>query len=224
MKKKTVNGKKNLIYIRYWFPVVTVVILLLLMCVPCLRFTTADGGTGEAISMGELMRNSWDQVRAYLFGGGTQKDAGTVHFARGVLIALIAFWFLFFLAACVSLYVLIYAFRYFRNPDSRGTENLVFMTLMPNRAVVCIGQALIFPLLCFPHFLLLMYDSILHYPVKLSFTFPEPLIFGVILYVAGVVLTVVSAPRESALGWNPFTKRLSLTDDNDGYDEDDCDD
>ena len=212
------SGRRALIYVRYLFPVAMLLLLLLLMQIPCLRYTTADTGAQEAISFAELAGNSWDQVRSYIFGSGGEKDANNLYFSKVVFATLIVFWILYFLAFAFAVYTAIEAFRHFREPGRQTFGRILFMTLMPNRVVYCLTQLLFLPLLFFPHVIILFYENILHYHVVLTVTFPEPMVFGVIFYLALVILTAVSAGSEQALGMNPFAGRRPDFADDDGND------
>ena len=208
------NSSKKLIYIRYIFPVALIVLSFLLMLVPCYSYTTADTGAQASISLCELLDNARVEVCKYLFETTGSRDAGTMAFSRTVLGLLIGFSVLFATAAVASVYVLISAIRYFKNPEDRSTARILFITFFPNRIVTFAVQALIFPMLAFPRIMVLLYENILQYHVTLSLSFPDPLILAFALYVASIVLSVMSASRETAQGMNPFSRPgLSMTDD-----------
>ena len=214
------NSRKKLVYVRYLFPIAAIVLTFLLMLVPCYSYTTADTGRQEAISLCELLDNSRMQVCEYLFETTGTRDNATLYFSRVVLGLVIGLSVLFAIATAAVVYIAISAFRYFKDPEDRGNARILFITLVPNRAVGLVLQALCFPLLAFPHVMLLLYDKILHYHVELTLTFPDPLILAGILYAASIVLSIVSASRESGLRMNPFARRkpTALRED-DGEDE-----
>ena len=201
------TSSKKLVYIRYLFPVVAMVLTFLLMLVPCYSYTTAETGAQEAISLCELLDNSRVQVCDYLFERAGTKDAATVSFSKTVLGLLVALSLLFALATISVVYILISALRYFKHPDDRTNARILFITLVPNRIVGFVLQALCFPLLAFPHLMILLYSKILHYQVALTLTFPDPLILAAVLYAATIVLSIVSASRETVLRMNPFSRR-----------------
>ena len=60
MKKST---QKGFVYFRYILPVAVTLIMLCLMLVPVYMYNTA-GKLGASVSLGELLENSWDTVRA----------------------------------------------------------------------------------------------------------------------------------------------------------------
>lgn len=215
------NSRKKLVYIRYIFPVVAIVLTFLLMLVPCYSYTTADTGQQESISLCELLDNARVQVCEYLFEKTGTKDAATVSFSKTVLGLMIGLSVLFAVATAAVVYILISAVRYFKNPEDRGNARILFITLIPNRTVGLVLQALCFPLLAFPHIMTLLYEKILHYYVTVTLTFPDPLILAAVLYVASIVLSIVSAVREPALHMNPFAHRKStaVIDSEDGEDE-----
>lgn len=207
------NSKKKLIYIRYAFPVVAIVLTFLLMLVPCYSYTTADTGRQEAISLCELLDNSRLSTCDYLFEKTGTKDHATLSFSRTVLGLICGLSVLFAFATAATVYILVSALRYFKNSEDHGNARILFITLIPNRTVGFLLQLLVFPLLAFPHIMVLLYDKILHVQVELTLTFPDPLILTAVLYLASVALSFVSASHEPGLHMNPFARRKPQTED-----------
>lgn len=205
-KERKQRFRRGWIRFRYLFPLAAILLTAATLFIPCLRFTTADTGTGEAISVAELMKNAWDQVRTYLFATAEQQEA-TVAFSQSVLITLIVLWLLFLLGTAATVWVTIGAFRHFSDPEGSGTDRILFRTVFPNRIVACVYRGLTLPLLLFPRILVLFYENILHYTVLLNLTFPEPIIFGGILFLAELVLVAVFSPMETVANMNPYRKR-----------------
>ncbi len=201
------NSKKKLVYIRYIFPVVAILLTFVLMLVPCYSYTTADTGAQEAISLLELADNARMQVCDYLFERTGTKDEANLYFSKLVLGLLVGFSVLFAVAFAATVYILVSAIRYFKKPDDIDTPRLLFVTLIPNRIVGFVLQALVFPLLAFPRLMVLIYEKVLHYHVELALTFPDPLILGAVLYIGSIVLSCMSASHEAGLRMNPFSRR-----------------
>lgn len=212
------NSKKKLVYFRYFFPTVAILLTFLFMLVPCYSYTTADTGAQEAISLCELLDNSRVQVCDYLFERAGTKDQANLYFSKLVLGLIVGFSLLFAIGFAATVYILISALRYFKNPDDLGNARLLFITLIPNRTVGFVLQALVFPMLAFPRLMVLIYEKVLHYHVELALTFPDPLILGTVLYVASIVLSCISASHEGGLHMNPFSRRKPSAVD-DGEDE-----
>lgn len=198
------NSGEKLIYIRYLFPILAVCLTFLLIFLPCYSYTTADAGKQEAISLYVLMDNARIQVCEYLFETMGMRDAAMISFSKIVLGLLVGLWALFAISLAAVVYILISAQRYFKNPDDRGTARILFITLIPNRIVGFALQALCLPLLALPHWMVLLYDKILHIQVALDLTFVDPLILAAILYAISIVLSIVSASRETVYTMNPF--------------------
>ena len=207
------NSKKKLVYVRYIFPVAAILLSFLLMLIPCYSYTTADTGKQAAISLLELVDNARLQVCDYLFERVGTKDQANLYFSKLVLGLIVGFFVLFAVALASAVYTLISALRYFKNPDVLDNKRLLFVTLIPNRAVGFALQALALPLLAFPHLMVLIYEKVLHYHVTVTLTFPDPLIFGALLYVASIVLSAISATHEGGLHMNPFSRRKPVPSD-----------
>ena len=201
------NSKKKLVYVRYIFPVAAILLSFLLMLIPCYSYTTADTGAQALISLCELADNARVQVCEYLFEKVGSKDQANLYFSKLVLGLIVGLSVLFVVAFASTVYILVSAWRYFKTPDTMDTKRLLFVTLVPNRAVGFVFQALALPLLALPHLMVTIYDKVLQYHVELTLTFPDPLIFGIVLYVASIVLSCVSATHEAGLHMNPFSRR-----------------
>ena len=208
MSKKTVKKQQKgavWVYLRYLLPILVVIGMIIAMLIPCLRYTTAQTGTNDTISGMELCRNTWDNVRSYLFGVAKQ-EADTLMFSKVTLAILISCLLLFLVGAVAAVWSSVGAFCYFRNPQSRGTGRILFVTLFPNRIVTVLLSALTLPLLAFPRILILCYEKILHVGVLLNVTFAEPLVIGAILFAVTVLVTLLTIPLERRLGMDPFQK------------------
>ena len=174
--------------------------------IPCLRYTTADTGTNSAISLAELMSNSWTHVRTYLFTTG-DKDPNTVAFSQTVLVCVIVLVLLFAVGAIMTVWNTVGAIRYLNDSDKKGQSRALFLTLFPNRAMSLIYTALTLPVLAFPHILVTFYEDILYYSVILNFTFAPPILVGGVLYVITLILCVSFTRAENIWGLNPYKKR-----------------
>ncbi|MBQ9086946.1 MAG: hypothetical protein IJY47_07140 [Clostridia bacterium] len=205
-KKQREARRRAWILARYIYPIVMVVLVAVSLCIPCMRYTTADTGTNETMSQWELMSNSWEHSRQYLFGSAEQTSSNTL-FCRAVFGTLIGFFALFLVGSVAAVWSSVGAFCYFRDPDDRGTGSILYLTLFPNRVAVCLLVALILPMLTFPRLLVFFYERFFHYSVLMNVTFPEPLWIGGVLYLLFLVATVAFAKRERAMGMSPYPKK-----------------
>lgn len=212
--------KRKLIYARYVLPLIALGLTFLLLFIPCYRYTTVDTGQIEAVSLWALMDNAWYSVCSNLFEGTGSQDNGTIAFSQTVLMMLIGFAVLFAVAVAVAVYNLVGACCYFRDPEDRGQGRILFVTLMPSRAVPLIAGTLVFPLLAFPHFLTACYESLLNYYVTLTLTFIDPLILAALLYGITLVISIATASTETGLGMNPYRRPVAEPEE-DEMDEDD---
>ncbi len=201
MKKTT---KRNLIYVRYIFPVFMAAAFIILMLMPCYRFKDADG-LRTSVSLFGLMGNSWNTVREYIFGAG-QTQAVTLDFAWTVMISLVCLCIAFILGAAVCIYSLVAALGYFKSGLASGTR-LMFVTLTANRVLLCILQGLMLPVFLLPSILVYFYRSILLYEVTAEYTPFNLLYIALALYVIMIALTVVSKRHEMLCDMNIYTKK-----------------
>lgn len=220
MKK---NTRKGFIYFRYILPILTPVIMLLLMHVPCYRFVTADAGLHQKISAWGLISNSWDTVRDYLFGNGEQVQV-TADFAGTVFGLIILLTLLFCIGAGMAVYTAVAAFGYFKNGCKESRSRILFITLVPNRVILCVYYSLILPFIFFPRMLPALYNSILNYYIELICEPFDIIIVSAILFVATVAVIFVSARFEKLAQMNLFFKHKKQTEeDEETVEEEDTD-
>lgn len=197
-----------LIVVRYALPILFCCAMIGVFFIPCAQFSTADG-TNSPISGAELFDNSWYHVREYLFSGGAT-EASQERFCQIMLGLLIALAILFALGAASTVIVAFFAFRFMADPE-RGlsdTARLWFVSVIPNRIVVCALQALTLPVLFLTRMMVPLYDKVMHTSVLLNVTSAEPWVYGLILFGVSVALSVVSAHFEKKLGLDVFKKRV----------------
>lgn len=220
MKK---NTRKGFIYFRYILPILTPVIMLLLMHVPCYRFVTADEGLHQRISAWGLISNSWDTVREYLFGS-TEQVQVTADFAGAVFGIIILLALLFCIGVAVAVYSAVTAFRFFGDGCKESRSRILFITLVPNRVVLCICYALILPLVFFPRMLPALYNGILNYYIELICEPFDIIIVDVILFAATVAVIFISARFERLAQMNLFFKHKKQVEEDDETEKEETDD
>ncbi len=207
----TYGKNRGLLIARTVFPMAALLLMTVSLCIPCLRFTTADTGTGAVISVASLVKNGWNQARNFLFGGGDLSEVNEI-FSWAVLILVAVCVLTYLIAAVLTVWSSVGAIRYALEPKESGTERALYLTLFPNRIVTCAWQGLVLPLLAFPRLLMLCYDKILYYPVILNLTFPEPLLIGGALYLISLILCILSKRGEIATGISPYrVKRMPFS-------------
>ena len=202
---KNKNAKRAFIYIRYLLPIVLCALLIGSMFISCLSFSTVEG-TQREISEAELLNNTWEQVRAYLFANN-DKEVTQESFAWTALILIPILVLLFTVGVLSSVVVAVVAVMYINNPEFRKSDTRIwFITLLPNRIVACVLQALVLPLLFYSRIIILLYDKIMNVDVLLNLSFPEPWVWGLIAVLTVCVTSAVSAGFERELGCDTFKK------------------
>ncbi len=205
-RRKKEARRRGWIIAKYLFLPLAALLITVSLFIPCLRYTTADAGTQGVISAAELTRNSWDQVRGYLFGTA-DPSASNESFSWAVLFVVALFTVLYVVGLALIGFYTVGAFRYFRSPEDVGRGRILFLTLFPNRLVACLSWLLLLPLTAFPRLIVLFYDRYFHYPVLLNVTFLEPLWAALILILAVAFLTIGFLSLERAAGMDPHKRR-----------------
>lgn len=202
MKK---SRQRGIVYLRYIAPIAASLIMLIIMLIPVYSYTTADG-RGAAVSLSELLRNSWDTVRVYIFGTTGDRDAATLHFSKVLLGIIIAAWTLFALGAISQICAAVTAIKQFLTGDVKSAGRAMFLAIVPNRVMLCVLHALTLPIFFIPALLPVLYSGILKTAVLLSCSPFDIAIIAVILYLCEVLFVAISAKYESAQGMNLFAR------------------
>ncbi len=196
-----------LVYIRYLLPVILCVALLGTAFIPCLRYSIA-GTTQDEVSTAELMKNTWNFSREYLFDTSEQDKSVLIERFSWTALILVPILVLLFAVGTISAAaVAIGGLLYINSREFRRTDGRIwFITLLPNRVVVCVLQALVLPMLFYSRIVLLLYDKIMRIDMLFNTSFPEPWVFGLIAYAVIVTLCIVSANFEKRYDADPFKK------------------
>ncbi len=202
--------RRGFIYFRYIFPIVAWLLGAGLLFIPAYRFITAETGINSPISIGEFMRNSWNAVRLYLFGGGDgERVVATEYFAKYLFAVIIVFTALFLIGAASRVFTAISAARFFRDGCRDSKRRAVFLTLCPNRAAVCIYHALSLPIFTFGLLTPLMYRELLNIYVEVTYNGFDMLWAALALYASEVVVILLSARYERLEGMDIFFRRAA---------------
>lgn len=202
MKKST---QKGFIYFRYIFPIAVTLVLLCLMLVPVYMYNTS-GKFGGAVSLSELLGNSWDTVRSYIFGASASKDAATLSFSKTLFGIIIGACIMFAVGAISQLCAAVTAIRMFNTGERGSSGRALLLAFVPNRAVLCVLGALVLPIFFIPMLLPTLYANLLNTAVMMKCS-PFDMAFAALaLYIAEVVVICISAGYETTNNMNLFSR------------------
>ena len=210
MKKRT---RIKLIYIRYILPPVMLVLTLLSMLIPSYRYAI-DGKLDEPLSPFKILSNGFDTARKVVFAT-TEQDAAELLFSQTAMAMIIAFWALFLIAFAVAVYSAAVVLYYIKSDDEAAREKsrTLFITLIPNRIVLCALQMLAVPLALFPYLLPYLYKSIWGQRIGMALVLvPDALIVVALTVVTTVTLCILSSFCEKELDVDVFRKRKAFED------------
>lgn len=214
MKRKARSNKRIFIYFRYIFPIAAAVTMIALMFVPSYCFTTADTGLNDAVSLWELLGNSWNTAREYLFGSGEKLDV-TLSFAKILIAVIVVLVTLFVMGVAFAVYEGVCAFRYFASGKRDSKGNIVFITLVPNRIMLCVYNALALPLFLLPRIMPLLYQNVLAYYVEVTAAPFDMIFIALTMYAVSCIAVAVSSGYERAESMDIFEKRAEYEDSED---------
>ena len=190
------------VYLRYLFPPLCALLTLIALRIPCLQYTTAEK-VNDPISTRELISNAFAQSREALFGAESQ-TAASIAFSRATLLTVVVAILLFLIGAAITIWYTVTAFRYAQHPKQRSLARIAFITLVPNRVALALWSLCLLPLPAFPRLLVIFYQSLMNYTVRLDVTFAEPLLIAVLLVLIQVAFGALLAPVERENGMDPF--------------------
>ena len=202
MKKST---QKGFIYFRYIMPIAVALIMLCLMLVPVYMYNTS-GKFGGAVSLGELLQNSWDTVRSYIFSASSKKDAATLEFSKVLFGIIIGAWVLFAAGIVARICAAVTALRMFYTGEQGTSGRALFLAFVPNRAVLCVLHALTLPIFFIPMLMPTLYAKLLGTAVLLKCSPFDMAFVALALYIAEVVVICVSAEYETTNKMNLFAR------------------
>ena len=200
------QSKKKLIYVRYILPPVLMLVMLITMLIPAYRYISG-GEITDVMSAFSRISYSFDQAREVLFGGGESSGAN-IAFSKMFFITTVVSVLLFIIAFAVSVYSVVVAIVYFTSDDEKKAEDMrtFFVTLIPNRIILCSLQTLVLPLLLVPYAIVPLCKYAFDTRVAIALFAPDSLIIGAIFLVAIFALTVICAPMERDFDADIFKK------------------
>ena len=220
MKKKTKG--KGLIYARYAAPLLSYLILTVYMLIPKIRFSL-DGEKRDPISALELLKNSFDNARYYLFSSSTQETAEGILFYKTVftvIIILSALSLIGFGIYLVTAVVAVLAHSDKKSAAERKKIKDIYTTLIPNRAVLAILGLLPIPLSLLPEITVYLYHKLLLYPVSVKHElFVAPWMVALALYIVSTALIFLAKKSERRSGLDIFSKPKPIVSDSDEAEE-----
>ena len=188
------------------------VLTLVSMLIPSYRYAI-DGKLDKPLSPFKILSNGFDTARRVVFAT-TEQDAAELLFSQTVMAVIIVFWALFLVALAVSVYSAVVVLRHITSDDDEAREKsrTLFITLIPNRIVLCALQMLSVPLALFPYLLPYLYKSIWGQRIGMALIAPDALIAVLLTVVTTVTLCVVSSFCEKGLDVDVFRKRKAFED------------
>ena len=194
--------------LRYLFPVFSHLLLFFWMLIPSVRFQVGTEQPRQSLSVWDLLQNTWQVCRDYLFSSTSEKNAYNDMFSTVALVLLAVFALLFLLGVAASVWSLLAAADAMRGKDNGtapGKIRRMLVAILPNRVLLLTLQAMVIPLSAFPHLLPLLYERYLLLPTYLTYVFFPPVILAVLLWLVTLALTLWSRKQERICGVDPFS-------------------
>lgn len=202
-----IETKRKLISLRYILPVALVIIALITAAIPSYRYIVGTE-VNDAISLMGLIDNSWSQARGVLFGGGEEQTNAVIAFSNVLFFSIIALAIIFIIGVAAAIYSLYAAMKHFFSKDREAAERTrtLFITLIPNRIVLCVLHAMIMPICVLPYIMSALYSKYFAMSVKLVLVAPDALICAGALTVGLLIFSAIMSSWEKEIKLDLFAK------------------
>ena len=162
MKSST---RKGLIHFRYIAPFIVIIVMVILMNIPCYTFyyevienEALKEVPGPEWSLADFAGNAWNTSRYNLF---VEEDPSaqlitTSKYNFGIILTAAV---LFCIGVVSAVYSAVIAGMYFWG-DKKSAARAMFITLIPNRVVLCIYYAMLLPIFFIPAIEPLLFNAV----------------------------------------------------------------
>ena len=204
------NSQKKFICVRYILPLAVLVVAAVVAFIPSYRFVV-DGSLGDAVSAFDLMRNSFDTSRNMLFGSEEASELAVM--SSKIFLTMLAVGCVgMLISLAVAIYSVVMTMRYFfgDNESAIERERALFITLLPNRIVLCACELLVFLLFAFPYALPFVYRGVFGQKVTMALVSVDPFMILIAGFLAVIIISCTTAPMERKLDVDVFKKRKAF--------------
>lgn len=209
-RKKKNSGARAFIYFRCIFPVLSVIATVCIMFVECYKylFILNSAGRWSVMSLWQLIDATWETSRNSLFGKA-EIAADSLVFSETTFWLVIAFVALFVFGAAAAVYSSVAMIKYLYDGDTRSRFTRLFVTLVPNRIVLCLYQLPMIVIFALPSLWVLLSKRIFDYYVELYFDPFDMFWVAVGIFVLGALVVGVSSYFEKREGLDVFHVKAS---------------
>ena len=211
MKRKKKNGGAlAFIYFRCVFPVLLVIATVCIMLVECYKFKFMQNSTGKwsVMSLWRLIDSTWETSRNSLFGK-EEIAADSLVFSETTFWLVIVFVALFVFGAVAAIYSSVAMIKYLYDGHDRSRFTRIFVTLVPNRIVLCLYQLPMIVIFALPSLWVFFSKRFFDYYVELYFDPFDMFWAAVGIFVLGAIVVGVSSYFEKRDGLDVFAVNAS---------------
>ena len=204
--KKLKKQHTWVIHLRHIFPLISDILLVVLMLIPTFCFSISSKYQPKQ-SVFELIRNSWQGSREYLFSASAQTTPQGEAMYRAIFISLIALILLFIIGVLINLFSMIVSYRDMNDPAAAREIKNVYLAFIPNRIMLSLFRLFVIPIFFLPDIVARYYRIRLFQSVYAKYPLLHPAIIASLLFVITVLLTVISKKYEISEKRDVFFKK-----------------
>ena len=204
--KKQKKQHTWVIHLRHIFPAVSDILLLILMLIPTFCFSISSKYQPKQ-SVFELIKNSWQGSREYLFSATAQTTPQGEAMYRAIFIFLIAFTLLFIIGVLINLFSMIVSYKDMNDPAAAREIKNVYLAFIPNRIMLSLFRLFVIPIFLLPDIVARYYRVRLFQSVYVKYPLLHPAIIAALLFAVTVIITVISKKYEISEKRDVFFKK-----------------
>lgn len=197
VKRKRAEKQRRLAVLQYILPFSFSAILTVIFSLPCIFFTDHSGETTAHTSVFARLFENFSAARIALLDPSVE-DAAYLNFSSLTMSACVILLLLFVIGVLAALLYMITGLAHIFSSDKNSKLRRLFITVVPNKAVMLALALLCIAPAFFPMILVSLIDRILLVYAKAHYVAGDPLIYCAILWCITVVIFIVTKKHETA--------------------------
>ncbi len=185
MKKKnnrSIKLKRKLATAGYILPFAAVCLLTVLFSLKSFYFTDYAGDVKQSSSIFERIADNFKTGKIVLLSENNLYDAAYTSFYSLLMTAIAIILVLFVIALTVTFLYMLVGLLYLHNSENSPKLRRLFITFIPNKAVVCILGVLSLAPAFFPYILTKLIDRVLMVYTKVNYLAGDIIIWGTLIW------------------------------------------
>ena len=209
LKKKKQQKARSVATVGYILPFAVSLIILILFLLPCFYFTDYSGDAKEMSSIFSRISENFSAARNALLGSASVDEAYK-SFSSLIITACVTCMLCFIFGLAVSFFYMITGLTKLYAEQKSDKLRRIFVTVIPNKTVVCLLSLLTVVPSFFPLILVKTIDRTLMIYTKVHYLAGDLIIYCIILWLTPILFFVFTKKYENR-EFNIFAKKQSTS-------------